>query len=192
MVCAYCSSLIVRRDMDVSLIGEMAALPDDMSPFQIGSEGYDGKKHFTLIGRLRLAWENGSWNEWCMMLDDGTHGWLAEAQGFFMIYYPLAVEPPPLGERKPGEKITLDNKPFYIADIKRCVCAGSDGELPFPAPKGRRSVSVDINGKDGLTATIDYGENEQPAVYVGHYASFDSMRCSNLRELEGWRYERAE
>ena len=50
-VCKYCHSMIVRHDLDVEAIGTMASLPEDMSPFQIGTEGYYQGTHFSLVGR---------------------------------------------------------------------------------------------------------------------------------------------
>ena len=56
--------MVVRRDVDVEALGKVAALPPDLSPLQLGSSGTFRDVGFTLIGRVRLAYDGGSWNEW--------------------------------------------------------------------------------------------------------------------------------
>ena len=86
-VCPYCQSLLVRNDLAVEDLGKVAALPRDMTPFQVGTDAYDGDSRITLVGRLRLGWDDGFWNEWFFVSDGGRKGWLAEAQGTFAISF---------------------------------------------------------------------------------------------------------
>lgn len=88
-VCKYCTSMIVRHDMDVESIGKMAVLPEDSSPFQIGTEGIYAGVRFALIGRMKIGWSDGTWNEWFFVTDRGKKGWLAEAQGFYALSFEL-------------------------------------------------------------------------------------------------------
>ena len=81
--------MVVRRDLDVESIGTMAALPQDMSPFQIGTQGKFDGVGFGIIGRMKLSWENGYWNEWFIVSEDGRKGWLAEAQGFYAVSFEI-------------------------------------------------------------------------------------------------------
>jgi hypothetical protein len=91
-VCKYCTSMVVRHDMDVESIGKMAVLPEDSSPFQIGTEGICSGVRFALIGRMKIGWTDGSWNEWFFVTDSGKKGWLAEAQGFYALSFELEKE----------------------------------------------------------------------------------------------------
>src|SRR5512139_495009 len=128
-VCKYCNSMIVRHDLDVEAIGKMAVLPDDMSPFQIGTEGFYLGQHFTLVGRMKMGWEDGSWNEWFMATDDGRKGWLAEAQGFYAVSF--ETEPPALDfavkaiqdQKKSGNfigsNLRLNQIKFKVVDSKK-------------------------------------------------------------------------
>lgn len=145
-VCSYCASMVVRHDMNLETLGKMAQLPPDMSPLQLGTRGnYEGKR-FELIGRLKIGWENGSWNEWYALFDDRREGWLAEAQGFYMVsFQEQSIDKVP--KRKdlaPGRSFPLvSEKIFQVDDIKEATCIGSEGELPMKGPKGRKSTSVD-------------------------------------------------
>ncbi|MFY0080135.1 hypothetical protein ABTQ07_20725, partial [Acinetobacter baumannii] len=55
---------MLRRDLNVEDLGKMAQLPADMSPFQLGSRGSHEGKPFKIVGRLKMAWDEGGWNEW--------------------------------------------------------------------------------------------------------------------------------
>ena len=72
-------------------MGLMAQLPPDMTPFQIGTTGQWQGTGFSVVGRVRVSWADGSWNEWCLLFGDGRTGWLGEAQGLLMISF--VVEP---------------------------------------------------------------------------------------------------
>ncbi|RVD69561.1 MAG: DUF4178 domain-containing protein [Mesorhizobium sp.] len=202
-VCAYCQSMVVRTDVDVKSIGVMAALPDDMSPLQLGSGGYFEQQPFTLIGRLKIGWRDGLWNEWHLLTADGRRGWIGEAQGSFSISFELEGPLPrdvevtldhchglltsgkPAAEARPGFAVQLGGTTLRAVDIKLATCLGSEGELPFAAPKGRRTVAIDCIGRQGEFATLDHDGREAHA-YVGRYVEWDAFRFTNLRPLEGW------
>jgi hypothetical protein len=89
-VCGHCRSSVVRRDAQVELMGQQAQLPPDISPLQIGTRGdFDGRS-FTIIGRVRVGYREGTWNEWCADFGEGVWGWVAEAQGFYLVSFEVA------------------------------------------------------------------------------------------------------
>lgn len=190
-VCPSCRSLIVRKDKDVEAIGKMAALPDDISPFQIGTQGIYMGAHFGLIGRMKIGWEDGCWNEWFMFVDSGKKGWLEEAQGFLAISF---EEPAPdsikktLEAPKLGRLVSLSGKPFSIADIKETECIGCEGELPMTATKGLKSTMIDLISGDGEFASAEHDEETgETRFYRGQYLEFNQLHFSQLRELPGWK-----
>src|SRR5215471_9059801 len=79
-VCEYCKSILVRTDVDLRKVGEVADLPPDSSPIQIGSEGQYQNKSFVVVGRILYEYEQGGWNEWHLIYNDGSSGWLSDAQ----------------------------------------------------------------------------------------------------------------
>lgn len=198
VVCKHCSAMVVRQDEALQSIGQMAVLPDDMSPFRIGTEGHYGKLHFSLVGRMKMAWEDGSWNEWFMATDDGSRGWLSDAQGSYAVSF--EVEPPGLDfalraiqhQNNPaehtgfiGSTLTLDMRRLSVTDVKRATCMGSEGELPLAAPQGRKTVAVDLTGKHGEFASVEI-ETGKLRAFVGRYVEWKDLACTNVRQFDGW------
>ena len=197
-VCKYCSSMVVRHDLDVESIGQMAALPDDMSPFQIGTEGIYQQIRFTLVGRMKIGWADGTWNECFMATDDGRRGWLAEAQGFYAVCF--ETKPPDkdfarraLAHRDKaskeasfiGSSLKLDGLMYKVVDTKLATCIGSEGELPFAAPRGRKTLSVDLIGPNASFACVEI-EAGSIRAYTGRYAEWKDLKCSHERVFDGW------
>ncbi|OYY94567.1 MAG: hypothetical protein B7Y41_07000 [Hydrogenophilales bacterium 28-61-23] len=192
-VCAYCQSMILRRNVDVEAFGKMAALPPDMSPLRVGARGMLDGVGFALLGRVKIGWKDGVWNEWFMLTEDARRGWLAEAQGFFAACFelPLASDGRALINRnfatwkpKPGERVNIGAQAYEVADIKHTVCLGSEGELPFLANRGRKALSIDLAGSGGF-ATLEIHQDET-RLYQGRYVGWDELKLSDTRPLEGW------
>lgn len=188
VVCSFCKSTLVRQDMNLEAFGKMADLQDDMTPLQLLTSGSFEGKPFELVGRLRVRWEEGFWNEWYAIFSDGHEGWLAEAQGFYMVSFqaPLPENLPPVDGLKPGIVLALANgEKYQVDDIKSAQCVGSEGELPLQVAAGRKSVSVDLSGPERCFASIEYAEAET-RFFVGKYVEFDDLNFRHLREIDGW------
>ncbi len=205
--------MIVRRDINVEAIGKMASLPDDMSPLKIGTTGTINGIHFTLVGRMKIGWQDGTWNEWYFISDNGGKGWLAEAQGSYALCYeytkPLFADTqktldkfinseksvlkdnadlPQIDGMKNallGSFLFIDQLKYKVVDIKTAVCIGSEGELPFIAPKDRKTLAIDLLGYHGEFGNIEIAA-DKTRIYLGHYKEFFDLRLQDLRELEGW------
>jgi hypothetical protein len=186
-VCSFCKSTLVRQDMNLELVGKMADLQDDLTPFQIGTNGMFSKARFELVGRLRIAYNDGFWNEWYAIFGDGAEGWLAEAQGFYGFCRPIVDwQPPESSELSCGAHVTIGSiGAFVVEDSHRVHCIYSEGELPMNAVAGRQSLSVDLSDSDGRMATIEYARSET-RVFAGEYLDFDEFKFQNLRQIDGW------
>jgi len=77
-------------------------------------------------------------------------------------------------------------EPFRVSDIKRATCVGSEGELPFPAPRGRSATYYDMLSPFGGFAGLEESDDGR-RLYAGDYVEFDDLKFTNLREVEGWR-----
>jgi hypothetical protein len=191
-VCPYCRSLLVRRDASLEAIGRVAEVPDDLSPLQLHTAGVFEKGHFTLVGRIRKTWEQGSWSEWCANFDSPQFGWLAEAQGDLVMTFEHPIKelggiasPEALKSAPPGTTVSIAGRPFSVSDIKLVSVAAAEGELSSAAITGLNMTSIDLRGPGVEFATVEIAA-QQSRLFVGRYVEFDECRFSNLRQLEGW------
>ena len=88
LVCGYCNSMLVRQDDGIVDSGRDSALLEDFSPLQIGTVGTFLTQRFTLVGRLQVQYDDGVWNEWYALFDDGRTGWLSEAGDLYVMTIP--------------------------------------------------------------------------------------------------------
>lgn len=188
-VCAHCRSLVVRKDFQVETFGQMAELPPDLSPLKIGTRGQWQGRAFTLIGRLRLHYGDGSWNEWCADFGNGLTGWVAEAMGYYMLSFPQSVSLHGINEDTPaGKMISIQGESWRVMDVKEARCIAVEGELPMVAPPGWSRVGMDLTGPRGQFGTIEIVNGER-SFYAGDYAQFADLHFSELRKVPGWDHD---
>lgn len=193
-VCDYCRSTIVRRGEVLENVGKAAEVPDDVSPLQLNVRGRDGQMTFEIVGRVRWAYADGAWNEWCALCADNSYAWLSEASGRWMllreaptsVFGGEAVAKLATGERvDPGMTATIAELEYVVVDVQMVECIGAEGELPYPTPIGTRAASVDLQRGDGRAASLQTDGGEVSA-YAGRYVTLAEVGASGLRSFEGW------
>lgn len=185
--CEFCHSILVRTDVDLQKVGVVADLPPDSSPIQIGTEGTYNNKAFVAIGRIIYEYEQGSWNEWHIVYNDGTSGWLSDAQLEYDLSW-LTAPPaplPPADDLSQGQPFQFNGTTYKVTSLTRAHYKGVQGELPFEYWDKKNVLFADLRSSDGGFATIDYTENP-PLLFTGRAVEFDNLRFKNLREFEGW------
>ena len=184
-VCSFCQSTLVRDGKELANLGKMAELIEDRSPLQIGSEGRWKGVHFALIGRIQLRWEQGLWNEWHLLFDDGKSGWLSESGGEYVISEPVwhPQSWPKFTALQVGETLHVGTRPYTITNILSAECVAGAGELPFKVGAGYPAPVVDMRDEAGGFATLDYSDDAgKPLVFVGASVEFKSLAWNNLRQ----------
>jgi len=184
--CQYCKAILVRHDVNLAKVGEVADLPPDSSPIQLYSEGIFDNQRFTVIGRIRYEWAQGNWNEWHLLFADQTSGWLSDAQADYAVTRlgPSYAFPSPL-ELKPGTSYKFGELSYVVTHLTRVRYVGFEGELPFRTTEREEFATADLRTHDAHFATIDYSE-QPPLLFLGRFVSFEELKMSNLREFEGW------
>jgi hypothetical protein len=183
--CEFCHSILVRTDVDLKKVGEVADLPADASPIQIGTEGVYQNKGFVVVGRIIYEYEHGGWNEWHVIYNDGSSGWLSDAQ----LEYDLSAltnpdQPLPPAATK-GETFNWRNNVYEVTSLTKAHYKGVQGELPFEYWDKADLLFADLRGVTGGFATIDYSE-QPPLLFLGHAVDFNDLHFKNLRLFEGW------
>src|SRR5437660_11138946 len=94
-VCEFCKSILVRTDVDLKKVGQVADLPPDSSPIQINTEGKYGNKAFVVVGRILYEYDQRGCNEWHVMMNDGTSACLPDTQSEYALSLPSKTQNPP-------------------------------------------------------------------------------------------------
>lgn len=185
--CPYCKAILVRHDVDLEKVGEVADLPQDASPIQLMASGQVDNLAFTVIGRIRYEWAQGSWNEWHLLYNNQRTGWLSDAQLEYAVSM-LAAPPvqfPNAKQIKRGQSFQFNGAEFVVTHKTKARYIGFEGELPFRTDDRSEMVFADLRTTDGRFATIDYSENP-PLFFLGRFVTFDELKLQGLREFEGW------
>jgi hypothetical protein len=186
--CEFCHSILVRRDVNLEKVGEVADRPPDSSPIRITAEGIYAAKPFVVVGRILYEYEQGGWSEWHIVFNDGKSGWISDAQLEFDVSF---LGPPPgtlprAGGLVCGNKFQWNNIEYEVTSLTRAHYAGVEGELPFVYWDKSDVLFADLRTIDGRFATVDYSD-VTPALYLGEAVEFDDLKLKNLREFEGWK-----
>jgi uncharacterized protein DUF4178 len=185
-VCEHCRSVLVRTDVDLKKVGQVADLPADASPIQLMTEGRYNDKGFVVAGRIIYQYEQGTWNEWHIVLDGGADGWLSDAQNQYAVSFAVkAPNLPEVDQAALGQVFIWNGVRFTVTTRTMAHYAGVEGELPFEYWDKTDVTFVDLRSKRQDFATLDYSD-ETPALYIGKTVDFDTLRLRNLRRFEGW------
>ena len=187
-VCEFCRSILVRTDLDLTKVGTVADLAnEDASPIQINTEGVFENKAFVVVGRIMYEYDQGAWNEWHLLFNDGASGWLSDAQLEWAVtrqYSSEHMRSAPDGIQ-PGQSFRLGGADYEVTTVTRAHYKGVEGQLPFEYWDKSDVVFVDLRTHGRQFATLDYSD-PQPLLFIGRFVEFEDLRLTNLRQFEGW------
>ena len=155
-VCGSCRAAVLRGDRGAETLGTVADLAPTASPLALFADGSYQGLGFMLVGRAQYKHPAGGvWDEWYAKLDDGTWGWLAEAQGRFYLTFETvgAGEPPSWDAVFPGASVQLQDdgaRLFTVGERGAASLAGAEGEIPFRFVPGASFQIADL--ESGATA----------------------------------------
>ena len=187
-VCSFCHSILVRTDLHLKKVGTVADLAlEDASPIQINTEGVFDKKAFVVVGRIIYEYDEGGWNEWHLLFNDGTSGWLSDAQLEWAVTYMCNSDDMRSAPDKvhPGQSFRLSHTSFEVTTVTRARYKGVEGQLPFEYWDKSDVTFVDLRTHGREFATLDYSD-PQPLLFIGRFVEFEELRLTNLRQFEGW------
>jgi hypothetical protein len=183
--CEFCHSILVRTDVDLKKVGQVADLPADASPIQIGTEGAYQNKSFVVIGRIVYEYAQGGWNEWHVVYNDGSNGWLSDAQLEYDLSWQRSLPAPLPASTYKGQKFQWDGRVYEVTSLTHAHYKGVQGELPFQYWDKTDLLFADLRTNSGEFGTIDFSENP-PLLFLGRAVEFDDLHLKNLRDFEGW------
>lgn len=185
-VCPYCKSILVRTDVDLQRVGCVSDLPQDTSPIQMNTEGIYRNRSFVVIGRILYEYEQGGWNEWHVVLNDGKSAWLSDAQEEYAISFLTDIPNlPPESQLQVGSQFNWNGDLYSLSVLTKARYRGVEGELPFAYWDRTDVLFADFRTRSREFATLDYSD-PQPSLYLGEFVEFEDLKLKNLRQFEGW------
>ena len=185
-VCEFCKSILVRRDLNLEKVGMVADLPENSSPIQIATEGVYQNRPFVVIGRILYEYEQGGWNEWHIVFQNGVSGWLSDAQSQYTVSFLTPMQGLPFASNVgPRQQYNWNNVVYEVTSVTRAHYRGVEGELPFEYWDKSDVLFADLESHDARFATLDYSD-PQPLLFTGEMLEFDDLKLKNLRQFEGW------
>lgn len=183
-VCAFCRSTLVRRADALERIGVQGELLEDYARVQIGTGGTFEGRDFSAVGRIQLRDEAGAWNEWYVLFDDGTTGWLSEASGQYAVTFDRGKAPGvgAFDALLPGRPVTIAGESWSVTDRRIAHCTAAEGELPFPVDSRWEAKVVDLR-RDERLVTLDWSDGDPPTLYVGRALALEALSPTLLRSL---------
>jgi hypothetical protein len=180
---------LVVKDANGHQSYQVAAMPEDMTPLQIGTGGGIDLQPFEIIGRLRLQYADGYLNLWVMHTSGQALSWLAESFGQYTLCKGVII--PTLYDRlvreEAGARIHFSpNESFTIDHIQTCVDWDREGELPAFGNEVRLARHFEMSTHHGDCAFAWQNRADEATVVVGRRYPFEHFCFTNLRPLNEW------
>lgn len=181
LVCPYCGQTSHIHADTLEAAGNKHLLIDYGSSLSIGQTFKLGEAEGLILGRLRLDYEDGFWDEWyAQMLHDGSEAWIQEDDGSFVLFYREKDLPhaPRLEEIAVGQVVDLGElwEPFFVTAKSKAKVNGGEGELPFRIVPGEPADFVD-GIWDGRPISIELLPGEK-VLFVGRPFSLDELQLT--------------
>ena len=181
--CPSCGAPVEAHSASTVTLVCDSALLEDFSPLQIGTSGTFVAQCFTLVGRLQVQYDDGAWNEWYALFDDGRAGWLSEAGDLYVMTMPVEIDNPPKFEdtRAGFSELTFQDKHYIASDVRKISLkrAAAQGELPFVLKEDTENRVSDWRCEN-LFITLDYS-NTTPEAFFGRMVNLDDLKLENTR-----------
>ncbi len=170
LCCTHCGQTSHILADTLEMAGEKQLLIDYGSMFQIGQQRKIGELSLMILGRLRIDYEDGFWDEWfAQSLDDGGAWWIQEDDGAFTLFKKKAELDASISwaNFKVGknEQVPSLDKEVFITSKAQAQVNGGEGELPFKIIPGERADFVDGIWK-GKVISMEFLTDEK-VLYVG-------------------------
>lgn len=185
-VCSFCRSTLVREGEALRRIGQSAELFDDHSPLRLGATGRFQGEGFALVGRVQMAYEGGTWNEWHALFDTGRSAWLSEDNGRYVLAFdrPQARDLPGAEGLIAGARRFVDGAHWAVASVQTARVQAAEGELPQAprAPGSPGFLVADLRNERDEVGTLDYRELTAPTWSVGRPVRLAELAMQGLAD----------
>ena len=178
LCCTHCGQTSHLLADTLKMAGEKQLLIDYGSMFSIGQQRKIGDLELLILGRIRMDYADGFWDEWfAQSLEDGSPWWLQEDDGSFTLFKKkadldrsISWEQFQVGKT---EAIPPLKESVFITAKSRAHVNGGEGELPFRIIPGETADFVDGIWK-GKEISLEILPDEK-ALYIGKSLSLKHL-----------------
>jgi hypothetical protein len=164
VACEYCGAMMAVVAGVLTVVGQRAKLAPPRSMFAVGARFSVAGSPFRCVGRARYAYDDGSWDEWDLLGDDGRVVRVQDDEGDYVLfeastYAPRRIAAPP--RPLPGSQYVRDGHAILVGEIGAARLEGAAGTLlgaaftddaPFAYVDGHASGRF-VSVRDGHGAT---------------------------------------
>jgi hypothetical protein len=175
--CPYCGQTSHLYDDKLDAKGQQHLLIDYGSMLHVGLTASLNGRRFRVLGRLRIAYEDGFWDEWYVyFLDTNTEGWIQEDDGEFVAFEPIEeLDKISYHDTKVGNFMRFNSMyhTVFITSKSKAQVEGGEGELPFRIIPGEPADFIE-GIQDGKVVSIEILP-EETHLYVGAPFKLDEL-----------------
>lgn len=161
--CPFCgASYLMSGEDGLTARGKGIKLADYPSRLSVGQSGVIRGKRFSVLGRVRYAYDEGFWEEWQIAWDDDTPpAWLEEDEGYWTLYKRERVRGaiPAHKDIKVGATIQVNNMKVFITEKRGGKMVGQEGQFSAVMPiEGKFGYATGT--ADGKPVSVTFWDNE--------------------------------
>lgn len=178
LCCTHCGQTSHLLADTLKMAGEKQLLIDYGSMFSIGQQHHIGELELLILGRIRMDYADGFWDEWfAQSLADGSPWWIQEDDGSFILFKKKSDLDPSLTWEQftVGQTVSIPplKEEVFITAKSRAQVNGGEGELPFRIIPGEVADFVDGIWK-GKEISLEILPDEK-ALYIGKSLSLKHL-----------------
>lgn len=185
IICNKCKAVVNKNDYQKS-ITTVSFFEEDMTTLQIGTTGKNnGNNKFEIIGRLKIEYEDGFYNLWCVkFVNTNTLSWIIDSMGCYSICEidnTLSLNIKQLITKRAGHDFLIEKKgTFEIKKVYEIENYNAEGEFESIPLLLNNATFYEMCLKGTIIFCINY-TNNQTITFSGKYYSYGSFVFENTR-----------
>jgi hypothetical protein len=163
VTCQFCgASYLVNGSDGLDARGKGVSLADYPSRLRVGQTGIIRGRRFSVLGRVRYAYDEGFWEEWQIAWEDGAPpAWLEEDEGYWTLYSRERVRSqiPAHDQVRVGSTVDVNGNKLFVTEKRKARMVGSEGQFSSVLPISGNFGYVQGTANN-RAASITYWEDE--------------------------------
>jgi hypothetical protein len=176
LTCAHCDTLLYR-EADVLRAGTQSVVGEPRGPVALGAKGQVEGQQSEVLGRVRLSYDGGLWDEW--YLGEGPTGsrWLVEDEKRYSLERAIDM---PRGAHEGmalGDQLVVSHRNYEVREVGDAVVEGVEGQVPKKVEPGQVFRYVDLAELGGSgKLLLEFPPDGPGHAFAGRVVGLGSVR----------------